>query len=302
MKQLYPLSGIITVLNTPFDHSDQIVYKALERNVEEALAAGVSGFLVPAMASEVPKLNLTEKLKLVETVINTVNGQVPVFVGTASGSISESSAIIKAYQNLGCRHYLIQLPFVTDAQFKADFYSLVDLGPEIVMLQDWSQSTYGLSDELIVELFENVPAFRCLKVETVPAGAKYSKILELTQGTLNVSGGWAVMQMPEALHRGVHAFMPTAMHWIYSKIFKLYQRGDHREAIQLFDEILPILAFSNQHLDISIHFFKRLLWKQGIYPTPAVRSPIASFDHDHQHIADELIDKVIKIENRIKQE
>jgi hypothetical protein len=68
----------------------------------------------------------------------------------------------------------------------------------------------------------------------------------------------------------------------------------------LFNEILPVLAFSNQHLDISIHFFKRLLWKQGIYPTPNVRQPILAFDHIHQHIADDLIEQIIHIENRLK--
>ncbi|MCK5700380.1 MAG: dihydrodipicolinate synthase family protein, partial [Cyclobacteriaceae bacterium] len=64
--------------------------------------------------------------------------------------------------------------------------------------------------------------------------------------------------------------------------------------------ILPILAFSNQNLDISIHFFKRLLWKQGIYPTANVRQPILPFDEIQQEIADGLIQKVMEIEDRIK--
>lgn len=42
--------------------------------------------------------------------------------------------------------------------------------------------------------------------------------------------------------------------------------------------MLPVLAFSNQHLDISIYFFKRLLHAQGIYATDKVRSPKVAFD------------------------
>jgi hypothetical protein len=57
------------------------------------------------------------------------------------------------------------------------------------------------------------------------------------------------------------------------------------EAEKLFGEILPVLAFSNQHLDISVHFFKRLLFKQGIYPTDLVREPILPFDGIHREIA-----------------
>ncbi len=54
--------------------------------------------------------------------------------------------------------------------------------------------------------------------------------------------------------------------------------------------MLPILAFSNQHLDISIHFFKRLLHRQGIYATAHVRAPSLPFDGVHEHEADELIE------------
>ncbi len=302
MKELYPLHGIVTVLNTPFKENNEIDYLALERNVAEALKADVAGFLVPAMASEVHKLSQSEKLAMVDHVLQTVNGKVPVFAGTAASSINESKKAMKSYLDLGCKHVLIQIPFTSEDKFKQDFHSLAELGPEVIMLQDWDAFGYGLPDELIMDLFESIPAFRCLKVETIPAGTKYSNILSLSKGRMNVSGGWAVSQLPEALHRGVHAFMPTGMHWIYTKIFNEYQNGCEKSAIQLFHEILPVLAFSNQHLDISIHFFKRLLWKQGVYPTPGVRKPILPFDTYHQQMADQLIEKVITIEKRIKNE
>lgn len=301
MKSLFPLQGIVTVLNTPFNTSNMIDFKALSRNVEEALAAGVAGFLVPAMASEVSKLSHQEKLDMVYSVLQTVNNKVPVFAGTGGGTIEDSTKIMKSYMELGCKHVLIQLPFVNDDQFKSDFMKLAEQGPEVIMLQDWDASGYGLSDELIMDLFEKVPTFRCLKVETNPAGVKYSNMLRLSEGRLNVSGGWAVTQMPEGLKRGVHAFMPTGMHWIYACIFSLFQEGKQQEATELFNELLPVLAFSNQHLDISIHFFKRLLWKQGIYPTANVREPIQDFDEIHMEIADRLITKVIAMEEGIKQ-
>lgn len=300
MKELYPLHGIVTVLNTPFSHQDQVDLAALSKHVSNALEAGVSGFLIPAMASEVKKLSHAEKLSMVEKVLEVVNGDVPVFAGTAAIDVESSGQLIRTYQSLGCTHFLIQIPFQNADQFKTDFLTLIDYDPEIVMMQDWDPYGYGLPDELILELFESVPAFRCLKVETMPAGVKYTNILNLTGGRMNVSGGWAVSQMPEALERGVHAFMPTGMHHIYTKIFSDYAAGNIDQARVLFNELLPVLAFSNQHLDISIHFFKRLLWKQGIYPTPNVRNPILTFDKIHQKIADQLIEWVIREENLIK--
>ena len=52
--------------------------------------------------------------------------------------------------------------------------------------------------------------------------------------------------------------------------------------------------------DISIHFFKRLLFRQGIYPTPKVREPILHFDKLHQEIADRHINNIMQIEEALK--
>jgi len=170
----------------------------------------------------------------------------------------------------------------------------------VIMLQDWDVQGYGLPDELICNLFDEDDAFRCLKIETVPAGIKYSRILQLTQGRLHVSGGWAVNQMLEGLARGVHAFMPTAMHYTYTQIYREYTNGKLRQAELLFNELLPVIAFANQHLDISVHFFKRLLFHQGIYSTYSVRQPKLQFDKIHQEIADKLIVHAMALEERVK--
>jgi len=298
MKELYPLFGIVTVINTPFTNENNIDFEALKKNVTLALKAGVSGFLVPAMASEVSKLTETERLKMVTSVLETVNGKVPVIAGAGETDLLKSKKLLKRYIDLGYKNVLFQIPFQHEKQFMNHFMQLADLGPEMIMLQDYDASGYGLPDELILELFEKVPAFRCLKVETVPAGVKYSRILELTKGRLNVSGGWAVTQMIEGLKRGVHAFMPTAMHHFYVAVYRLFQEGKTKEAEELFQQIIPVLAFSNQHLDISIHFFKRLLFRQGIYPSPNVREPILPFDKVHREMADKLIEKVIYLEKQ----
>ena len=81
--------------------------------------------------------------------------------------------------------------------------ALAATGPPMVMIQDLDWGTSGLPVDVIADTFERVPAFRCLKVEVVPAGPKYTAVLEATRGRLHVSGGWAADQMIEALDRGV---------------------------------------------------------------------------------------------------
>ncbi|WP_051554505.1 dihydrodipicolinate synthase family protein [Maribacter antarcticus] len=299
-KKLCALQGIVTVLNTPFTSNDKIDMAALRNHVKEAINAGVSGFLVPAMAAEVYKLSEVERMDMVATVLETVAGRVPVIAGAGETDLLKSKKLLKGYIGLGCENVLFQIPFENEKQFRKHFMELAELEPEMIMLQDWDATGYGLLDELICDLFTNVEAFRCLKIESVPAGIKYSRILELTEGRLNISGGWAVTQMLEGLRRGVHAFMPTGMHYSYTSIYNYYVNGNFEEAEKLFAQILPILAFSNQHLDISIHFFKRLLYRQGIYPTANVRKPSLPFDFIHQEIAERHIDTIMEIEANLK--
>jgi dihydrodipicolinate synthase/N-acetylneuraminate lyase len=297
MKELYPLFGIVTVLNTPFREDGSVDYGALRLHSEYALKAGVAGFLVPAMASEMTKLTVEERLGMVQTVMEAAGDRVPVIAGAGDPDPEKARIILKEYLSLGCRNVLLQIPFRNAEHFRGQFLELAGTGPEMIMLQDWDATGYGLPDELIGELFETVEAFRCLKVETIPAGVKYTRILELTDGRLNVSGGWAVTQMTEGLKRGVHAFMPTGMHAIYCNIYSMFRNGEIAGAEQLFRRILPVLNFSNQHLDISIHFFKWLLYRQGIYPTPNLRDPFLPFDALHQEIAAQHIATVIALEN-----
>ena len=292
--------GIITVLNTPFTTSGAVDLEALNKHVDYALQAGVAGFLVPAMASEVHKLSKHEKLHMVSTVIDRTHGKVPVFAGAGSADIAISRSMIESYIDLGCRYVLFQIQFDNEQQFKKDFIELAAIGPKVIMLQDWDASGHGLPESLILELFEEVEAFKCLKIETVPANLKYSRMLQLTSGRLHVSGGWAVMQMIEGLQRGVNAFMPTGMHYIYTEIYRLFKNGKTDDAERLFYQLLPILNFSNQHLDISIHFFKHLLHQQNIYKTPNVREPILPFDDIQLDFANVLIKKAIDLEEKIR--
>jgi 4-hydroxy-tetrahydrodipicolinate synthase len=114
MKELYPLFGIVTVLNTPFRHDYTIDLQALKNNVREALKAGVAGFLVPAMASEVSRLSDLERIKMVGAVLEEVDKKVPVIAGAGEPGLNRSRKLLKSYVGLGCRNVLFQIPYLND--------------------------------------------------------------------------------------------------------------------------------------------------------------------------------------------
>lgn len=289
------LRGIVTVLNTPFTDDDRLDVESLQNNIALALEAGVTGFLAPAMASEVDKLSSEERRQIVKTTVEAVGGRAVVIGGASAADARARENHARTLIDLGCDGVLAGIPYAGDADYTAQVRALAALRPGFLMLQDWDFQGYGLPVPLIVRLFETIEYFQSIKIEVVPAGVKYSEVLAATGGRLHVAGGWAVTQMIEALDRGVHTLMPTGLHRLYTRIYRLYAAGQRQEAQQLFYQLLPVLAFSNQHLDISIHFFKRLLHRQGIYRTPRVREPILPFDAVHARIAGELIDYAIQL-------
>jgi 4-hydroxy-tetrahydrodipicolinate synthase len=152
---------------------------------------------------------------------------------------------------------------------------------------------------VILRMFEHIPAFRCLKVETVPAGAKYTQVLRATSGTLQVSAGWALPQMIEALDRGVHAFNTTAINKPFVRIHQLHRAGLRNEAIALFDDIVPYLAWSHQHIDISVQFLKRYCRRRRLFSTAHVRPPVLAYDEYHKRCGADLLERIIEIEDAL---
>lgn len=300
MKELLPLRGIVTVLNTPFTAANAVDAAALRRHVEVALEAGVAGFLIPGMASELDKLTAAERDLLVETVLAAAKGRACVIGGASAATGAERVRLARNLIAAGCDGVLVSIPYENDEQYGRAVREVADTAPPFLMLQDWDARGYGVPVATLVRLFETVAPVRAVKVEVVPAGRKYSELLAATGDRLHVSGGWAVMQMIEALDRGVHAFMPTALHALYVTIHRLHRAGEREAARAWFNRMLPILAFSNQHLDLSIHFFKRLLHAQGIYPTSDVRLPTLPFDAVHGRVADELIALALMLEAEVR--
>lgn len=296
------IKGIIGVINTPFTSENKIDTESLQKYVEHSLNCGVVGFLTLGLAAEVNKLSFDEKILIVDTVIKKVNKRVPVISGTTASSQNERVDLAKEFSNLGCDGILVNIPFENENSFVSNVREISSNITGFMMLQDWDFHGYGIPINIITRLFNELDNFKCLKIEVVPAGIKYSQVRNATNGKLHLSGGWAGTQMIEALDRGVDAFMPTILHDVYEKIYRLHRKGKREEAKMIFTKLLPIISFSHQHLDISIHFNKRLLYKQKIFSTPYVRQPLLSFDQYHERIADELIEYAIKLSEYIDKE
>jgi dihydrodipicolinate synthase/N-acetylneuraminate lyase len=291
-KKKFALQGLVVSLNTPFDDSGRIDFASLERLVELHLREGAAGFLAPAQAAEVHTLAIAERTELVRFLQRLIGKRALFIAGATAAEESDSLLAAEKALEAGCEAVLVEAPAGqrnNRNEVIAFFRRFAATGVPFLMIQDLDWDGFGLDVEVILELFEEIQAFQSLKVEVRPAGPKYTRVIEATGGQLHVCGGWASDQMIEALDRGVDVIMATAMTVLYNRVFQAYAAGEREEAWQWFMKILPVLAFTRQHLDISIQFYKRLFHHLGIFSTAHVRKRCVPYDAYHAAYGVELI-------------
>jgi len=293
--------GIVPVVQTPFDDRNRIDWDGIDRLLQDVVAAGVAGLLTPAVASEVAYLSDSERRQLVRHVAKTVNRRIPLLVGASADDPTTCRGMVELAEEVGAAAVLIAVPPVLYAApnvLMTYFREAVSDRSLPLVIQDFQFCGPGLSLDVIRRLRDALPTLRGLKIETAPAGPKYTRVREAFGPEFYVAGGWAVPQLIEALDRGVDAMIPeSSMVRLYVAIDVLYRAGKRDEARWLFHDLLPVLAFTNQEVGTSIAFFKRLLVRKGIFRRAAMRWPDFAWDPYNERIADELIDTVVTMEN-----
>jgi 4-hydroxy-tetrahydrodipicolinate synthase len=299
------LDGITPIINTPFTDDLALDLPSIDRLVERAIDDGVVGCVVPAVASEVTKLTPDERRALLAAVVSAAAGRIEVIAGVSSEDLGECVRLAEHAVGLGCGTVLCRAPerLLADPDGLVRFFTeLGRVGMPSLMIQDLQWNGPGLPIDTVLRLLDAVPAINAIKVETTPAGSKYSALREASGGALHVSCGWGMGQMIEALDRGVSTFTTTAINLPFVEVHRRYRAGDRAGAVALFAEISPMVIWCQQHIDVSIAFLKRYSRAVGVFSTSRVRPPAPEFDRFHQRIADELIELITAVEARLRAE
>jgi 4-hydroxy-tetrahydrodipicolinate synthase len=174
-KTAYPLAGVVPIIHTPWTEDDQIDFPSLERLIEQSIADGISGCIMPAVASEVSKLSDDERTSFVEEVVRMVDGRIQVTAGVSDPDVRRCLRLAEHAVTVGVDGVLCAVPMdiIEDKpRVKAFMHELAKVDLPMLMIQDLHWNGYGMALDTIAELWEEIKAFRCLNLETVPAGYK----------------------------------------------------------------------------------------------------------------------------------
>jgi 4-hydroxy-tetrahydrodipicolinate synthase len=105
------LEGIFVPNVTPFTRKGRLDIEALRACVRFWVESGVSGLVPCGSNGEAPYLSRQERKKVIETVVDEVNGKIPVVAGTGSMSTRETILLSKDAEDLGVDAVLVVTPF-----------------------------------------------------------------------------------------------------------------------------------------------------------------------------------------------
>lgn len=295
--------GVAGILLTPFDESGDIDVVSLHQLVRWYQSNGVAAIVTPAVASEVDKLSIAEREWIVAETVTAADGKVSVVGGVLGDNGSQAARLAETVMKAGCAAVMCRAPecILGDAEKLMDYFTnIASAGMERLIIQDLSFRGAGLEFALILNLYNSLPAFRDIKVEVEMTNHKATQLLDATGGQLHIWSGWALLQMLEALDRGVRTFCPSAFHKPFVQISRAYFAGDRPKALEMFDTILPYLAWSRQNSDINLQLLKRFCVQQGVITSIKMREPVHPLDRYHEAYASELIQRMLAWQNDLE--
>ena len=153
------------------------------------------------------------------------------------------------------------------------------------------QTGVSISPETFCKLEKECPNMIYYKIECKPAGPYVTNLMKLTDGKMKIFVGNAGFQIIECMDRGAVGAMPgCSMYDVYLDIYNSYVSGEREKALQLHNELLPMLNHIRQNVEQIISFEKRILKRRGIIASDYCRKP--SYDTDEYF--DRLFDEFYK--------
>ena len=183
------MKGVFPILSTPFDSEDNIVFEDVQSEVDYAVNSGVNGIAI-ALASEIYKLTDHERYELLKKVVEYSGGRIKVCMNTTAESTKQCIEYSKKAEDLGVDAVMIAPPSfngVDQSEVKKYFINTARNINIPIFMQDVFDTP--ISPEMAVQLSNEHPNLKYLKVEVAPTIPRFNKLKELSQKGIPIPFG-----------------------------------------------------------------------------------------------------------------
>jgi 4-hydroxy-tetrahydrodipicolinate synthase len=289
------LEGVYSVLPTPFDTRGDVDEGSLRRVIDLFVSAGVNGVTALGVTGEVARLEDAERRRVLEVVVEHVNGRVGVVAGTTADGTRTCINYSRDAREIGATAVMVSPPRMPKLNSEAvvRHYTALSEAVDIeIVVQDYPPiSGYAMEPALLARIAQQIPRARTIKLEDPPTPYKTSRILEAA-GTIEVrifGGLGGVFLLEELLAGATGAMTGFAFPELLVEIVRLYRSGRIDEAADVFYRAVPLMRFEFQE-GIGMAIRKEVLHRRGALTTPATRPPAAPLDKTTREALDRVME------------
>lgn len=276
MSEKIMLSGILSVVQMPYDGAENPDWEVLQREVDWVFDHGGDG-VVAAMVSEVLRLTEGERDQLAQKLVATTFGRGPVVMSVGGESTAQAIRNARAAEAAGVNALMVIPPLSIGAlpeEIVSYFESLLEATKLPLVVQDASGYVgKPLPIELMAGLYKRHPERIAFKPEAIPLGPNLSRLREAVGPEAVIFEGSGGIGLIDSHRRGITGTMPGAeVIWAIRALWDALEAGEEDRAREIHGLLCPLVALQ-QGLDGFLAVEKLLLKEQGVFESETVRGP-----------------------------
>ena len=257
------LKGIIPMTYCFFNKNNSIDIHAMRDQISLIKKLGSHGIACLGLATEVNKLNFSEKKRIIELVANISNNNLPIVITISGKNLREYKQLIEVAQFYDASWIVFQ-PLIkkntTDKDCFNFFNKIITFVDNKTLVGIQNAKEYigvGLDSSQILKLYKKYDNFRAIKGEA-SATLIQKEIIKYPKN-LKVFNGRGGQEIIDNFLGGCSGIIPSLEGTdIFLKIYKLIQQKKINEAKKLYKKILPSIVFSMQSINSLVCYGKRI--------------------------------------------
>ena len=242
------MRGVYVVTVTPFTRDGKVDLAGVEKNADWLVKQGVHGLLPLGSTGEFASLEEEDKKAIVDRVMKTVAGRVPVVVGATAETTDKAIRNALYAESVGAAGVLVLPPYyyTPDQEEIFDHYRRIAEAVKIpVMIYNNPASSKVDIQAATVARLARVPGIECIKESTGDI-RRITEIRLLTEDKLTVFCGWEDMAY-ESFVMGARGWVCVLGNILPRECVELYDlivvKKDLPAAWTLYRKLLPLLRY-----------------------------------------------------------
>ena len=293
------IDGTVPVIPTCFRKDESVDFEAIGSCIRFAADCGVTAVCLPAYGSEFYKLSVAERFQALEAAVGAADSRVLVMGQSNHPATVRAVEIAKKNEGLGADIISFALPrlfTLTEDDLLKYSEAICSAVKVPVLIQDFNPGGATIGADFCRRLAGTCDNFRYVKLEEPLMGPKLTAIRQAADDRIGVLEGWGALYMMELIPLGICGTMPgVGMADLLQQAWRLAKSGNEKQAVAIFEKVLPQIVFSLQNFELFAQIDKNLLARRGVIPAESayVRSATYTPDEHSWQYAQKLNARII---------